>query len=256
MPCPRAAIFDLDDTLAESFQPPKDAMVSRLLRLLDKIPVAIMSAAGFPRIEADFLHKMARSPRIDFFYIFPNSSGQCFLHEGGSWKKAYGSVLAEDERRKIRTAIDESVREVQLELDLRYEPMIIDRDVEIAYAALGLSASEEDKRALDPDKSKRKRLKEALDRRLPDFEVLIGGKTTMDITHKGITKAHGVEWFAQKLGIPTSEMLYVGDAFYDGGNDAAVVPTGVRTRPVSGPEETGIVLDEMIEACLPGQGSA
>ncbi len=249
MQCPRAAIFDLDDTLAESFQPPTDEMIARLLRLLDHMPVAILSAAGFPRIEADFLHKMAVSARIDEFYIFPNSSAQCFVHEGGEWKKAYDSVLSEEERSAIKTAIEESVAEVQLELDPRHAPMIIDRDVEIAYAALGLSAPEADKIAWDPDKTKRKQLKAALDKRLPNFEVLIGGKTTMDITHKGITKAYGVEWFAKKLGIPTSEMLYVGDAFYEGGNDAVVIPTGVMTRPVSGPEETALVLDQVLAAC-------
>lgn len=249
MQCPRAAIFDLDDTLAESFQPPKTEMVDRLSRLLDKIPVAILSAAGFPRIEADFLHKIASSKRIDSFYVLANSSAQCFVHENGAWKTAYDSLLTDDNREKICTAINESVIEVSLELDPRFEPVIIDRDVQIAYAALGLSAPEEAKKAWDPDKSKRKRLKEALDKRLPDFEVLIGGKTTIDITHKGITKAHGVEWLSARLGIPAAHMLYVGDAFYEGGNDAAVIPTGVQTRPVSGPAETEMVLDELIAAC-------
>ena len=138
---------------------------------------------------------------------------------------------------------------VSLELDPRYAPLVIDRDVQIAYAALGLSAPEEAKKAWDPDKSKRRRLKAALDARLPDFEVLIGGKTTIDITHKGITKAHGVEWLSARLAIPASDMLYVGDAFYEGGNDAAVIPTGIQTRPISGPAETEIVLDELLAAC-------
>ncbi len=51
MKCPKIAIFDLDDTLAESFQPPKSEMIDRLEKLLEHIPVAIISAAGFPRIE-------------------------------------------------------------------------------------------------------------------------------------------------------------------------------------------------------------
>lgn len=249
MQCPRAAIFDLDDTLAESFQPPKPEMVDRLSRLLEKIPVAILSAAGFPRIEADFLHRMVNTERIDSFYVLANSSAQCFVHEDGAWKTAYDSLLTDADRIQIYTAIHESVIEVSLELDPQYAPAIIDRDVQIAYAALGLSASEDAKKAWDPDKSKRKRLKEALDKRLPDFEVLIGGKTTIDITRKGITKAHGVEWLSERLSIPASEMLYVGDAFYEGGNDAVVIPTGIQTRPVSGPAETAIVMEELLAAC-------
>jgi phosphomannomutase len=249
MNCPRAALFDLDDTLAESFQPPKPVVIERLSQLLEKIPVAILTAAGFPRIEADFLHKMTDSPRIDSFYIFANSSAQCYMHIDGAWKTAYDSILSEEDRRTIKDAITASVAEIKLELDPVYEAMIIDRDVQIAYAALGLSAPEEAKKAWDPDKSKRKRLKDALDTRLPNFEVLIGGKTTIDITHKGITKAYGVEWFAKKLGIPASEMLYVGDAFYEGGNDTSVIPTGIQTRPVTGPAETEVVLQELIDAC-------
>ncbi len=241
-------MFDLDDTLAESFQPPKQAVIDGLLQLLEHLPVAIISAAGFPRIEADFLHKMAHSPNIDSFYILPNSSAQCFVHEGGIWKKEYDSLLSYAERQKITDAIKASVEEVRLELDPLYAPMIIDRDVQIAYAALGLSAPEDAKKAWDPDKSKRKHLKEALDRRLPDFEILIGGKTTIDITHKGMTKAHGVKWLSQKLNIPVSEMLYVGDALYEGGNDAAVIPTGVETHSVSGPEETEQLLRDLVKA--------
>lgn len=249
MDCPRAAIFDLDDTLAESFQPPKPSMVAKLGALLERIPVSIMSAAGFPRIEADFLHKLTDSPQIDSFYVFPNSSAQCFVHEGGEWHSAYDMLLSEEQREKVRTALEESVTEIQLELNPKYEPVIIDRDVQIAYAALGLRATEEDKRAWDPDKAKRKKLKSALDKRLPDFEVLIGGKTTMDITHKGVNKAYGVGWLSKKLGIPANEMLYVGDAFYEGGNDTVVVPTGIRTRSVTGPPETESVIDELLKAC-------
>src|SRR4051812_33043384 len=113
MPCPRAAIFDLDDTLAESFQPPKPAVVEKLSALLEKIPVAILSAAGFPRIEADFLHGMATSARIDSFYILPNSAAQCYTYQGGEWRSAYDLLLSEEDQRAIRTALRESIEEVK-----------------------------------------------------------------------------------------------------------------------------------------------
>ena len=249
MQCPKAVIFDLDDTLAESFKPPKDSVVEKLARLLERIPVAIMSAAGFPRIEADFLHKLTSSPRIDSFFIFPNSSAQCYVHGDGAWKCAYDFLLSTEDRARIRTALEESVVETALELNPRYEPRVIDRDVQIAYAALGLEATEADKKAWDPDKSKRKKPKTALEKRLPDFEVLIGGKTTIDITHKGINKAYGVTWLSKKLDLPASKVLYVGDAFYEGGNDTVVIPTGVQVKAVAGPSETEVVLDELLPAC-------
>lgn len=244
-PAPKAMLFDLDDTLAESFQPPSDSMIEKLSRLLDRMPVAIMTAAGLPRIEADFLHRI-QSSQLDRLYIFPNSSAQCFTYQDGALKNVYDMLLKPEQRDEIKSAIAESVLEVKLELDPRYQPLIIDRDVQIAYAALGLEATEEAKKAWDPDKSKRKQLKEALDRRLPNYEVLIGGKTTIDITTKGITKAYGVNWLSKKLELPTAEMTYVGDAFYEGGNDAVVLTTGIQTRTVSSPAETEKIIDEVL----------
>lgn len=246
-PLPKAMLFDLDDTLAKSFQPPSDSMIEKLSLLLDRMPVAILTAAGLPRIERDFLHRIS-SLRLDHFYIFANSSAQCFLYENGALKNAYDMLLSEVQREEIRRAIEESVAEVKLELDPRYAPRIIDRDVQIAYAALGLDATEEAKKGWDPDMAKRKRLKEALDARLPNYEVLIGGKTTIDITTKGVTKAYGVDWFAKKLGLDTKDMLYVGDAFYEGGNDAVVLSTGIQIRAVSDPSETERLIEEVLAA--------
>lgn len=245
LPIPQAMLFDLDDTLAESFQPPSDSMIEKLSELLGRMPVAIMTAAGLPRIEADFLHRI-RSAHMDRFYIFPNSSAQCFAYQDGVLTNVYDMLLRPEQREEIKNAILESVAEVRLELDPRYQPRIIDRDVQIAYAALGLDASEDAKKAWDPDKSKRMHLKAALEKRLPNYEVLIGGKTTIDITTKGITKAYGVEWFSKKLNLEPTDMLYIGDAFYEGGNDAVVLSTGVQTRAVSSPRETESIIDEVL----------
>ena len=49
-------------------------------------------------------------------------------------------------------------------------------------------------------------------------------------------------------GISVDEMLYVGDALEEGGNDYVVVETGVRTRAVSGPTEAAEVITDMLES--------
>ena len=74
---PRAVAFDLDDTLAESFQPPKPEMMARIRALLEIIPVAIITGAGFDRIKAHVLSQMPETSRD--LYLFPNSSSQCFI---------------------------------------------------------------------------------------------------------------------------------------------------------------------------------
>ena len=41
-------------------------------------------------------------------------------------------------------------------------------------------------------------------------------------------------------------MLYLGDALYAGGNDSVVIPTGIQTRQVNGPDDTAGIIDELL----------
>ena len=229
---PRVALFDLDDTLAESFQPPTPEMIQQLLKLLEYVPVAIITAAGFPRIETEFLDKMAISPHINRFYVFPNSASQCYLREESGWRLEYSLDLNDEDRASIRRAIEESLAETGIiEEHPKYAPHIVDRETQVAFIAIGLTASKEEKNAWDPDQSKRRALKQAIERHNPGYEVLIGGKTTIDITHKGIDKAYGVNWLIKRLGAPASEMLYVRPTWvFDRQTASARVRRGISDR--------------------------
>src|ERR1043166_5885704 len=130
---PRAALFDLDDTLAESFRPPSPRIIELLGKLLSKRPVAILTAAGWPRIEHEFLEPLAKFPDIGRLFIFPNSSAQCYSFESGVWKEIYDRGLADEERARIKKAIEEATQEVDI-TDPRYKPLVIDRGAQIAYA--------------------------------------------------------------------------------------------------------------------------
>ncbi|HUO50017.1 MAG TPA: HAD-IIB family hydrolase [Candidatus Paceibacterota bacterium] len=249
MNCPRAALFDLDDTLAESFQPPAPEMVDRLLAVLEHMPVAILTAAGMPRIERQFLDKMVTSRHIDRFYVLPNSAAQCFTYKSGTQECAYSLGLSETEREKITRAIQESIAQTNIVEGSHATPQIIPREAQVAVAFLGLDAGALEKATWDPTQSKRRAMKTLLEQKIPEFEILIGGYTTIDITRKGVDKAYGVRWLSTALNIPAEEMLYVGDAFYEGGNDVVVVATGVQTRVTSGPHETLMIIDELLRSC-------
>ena len=249
MKCPRAALFDLDDTLAESFQPPSSDMIEKLRALLEHIPVVIITAAGFKRIQREFFEHLADSPHISRLTVFPNSAAQCYRYTDGAWNLEYNLALSKEDRERIKTAVDEAVVETGIIEPSEYVPAILDREVQIAFAALGLKAPLPAKEAWDPDQSKRKKLKALLEQRIPEFEILIGGMTTIDITTKGVNKAYGVNYFAKRLGAKPSEMLYVGDALYEGGNDYVVIPTGIQTRSVTGPADTLKVIDELLQVC-------
>ena len=117
---------------------------------------------------------------------------------------------------------------------------------QVTLAAIGLDAPGDLKAAWDPKRGKRAKLKAFLDPRLPDYDVRISSRTAIDITKKGVDKAEGVRWLAKHLGLNPSDMLFVGDDLKPGGNDAIVIPTGIQTRQVSGPDETAKVIGELI----------
>jgi len=152
----------------------------------------------------------------------------------------YNNELTEGERVRIKRAIEESVAETgALKGVVPHGPQMIDRGAQIAFAAIGIDASDESKKSWDVDKTKRKKLRKTLRKKIPGFEILIGGRTT----------THGVRWLSRHLDIKPKEMLYVGDALYPGGNDAAVIPTGIRTISTSGPVETESIIDDLQKAC-------
>jgi hypothetical protein len=244
---PRAVAFDLDDTLAESFQPPSDEMVAKIKALLALVPFAIVSGAKFDRIKSEILDRLTDSPRVDNLYVLADNAAQGFVYSNGDWVRVYTNEFSPDEQSHIETMLRDAVAKNDMHgEDQKYEPELLKDPAEIRYAALGLDASEEDKKNWDPDMSKRRKLQELLSSRLPGCEVSIGGKTTIDITRKGINKASGILWLSQRLGIPIREMLYVGDALYEGGNDAVVIPTGVQTRAVTGPTDTAKIIDQLL----------
>ena len=82
--------------------------------------------------------------------------------------------------------------------------------------------------------------------KLPNLEVRAAGFTTIDVTKKGIDKAFGIYQIQKHLKVPISKMLFVGDAMFPGGNDYAVIRTGVDYIPVKGPEETKKIIREIL----------
>jgi hypothetical protein len=96
----------------------------------------------------------------------------------------YGFPLETHERELITNAIKEAVEETGVFKKEPVAPRIIDRDTSVAIAALSADASRAEKEAWDKDMTKRRKLAATLRDKLPGYEVLVGGKTTIDIVRK------------------------------------------------------------------------
>ncbi len=248
MNCPKAVIFDLDETLAVSFQPPTTQMLARLTALQKLFPIAIMSGAGLDRIQRDVINHLPEQPTN--LMLFPNSTSQCYRFEDSEWKEVYSHVLSGEERILIKSVLTKALAEHDdLKNNTVYGEQIIDREAQVAFACIGMDAPTEVKATWDPTAEKRLRIARSLKDTLGDFDILIGGASTIDITRKDTNKSYGVRWYAEHLQIAPSDMLYVGDALYQGGNDEVVILTGIQTRGVANPTETPAVIDELLSTC-------
>jgi hydroxymethylpyrimidine pyrophosphatase-like HAD family hydrolase len=223
-------------------------MIDRLRKLLDLMPVAVLTAANFPRMQEQFLNQLASSPFISRMYVFSNVCSECYTWQEG-WQREYLVAFTPEQHAQINKAIEESVAEIKLVPDPRYKPVIMENEGKVAYAALGLTATQLEILSWDPLRTKRTALRDAIAKRIDFAEISVGGATTVDITPKGIDKAYGVHWLAKHLNIEPKDMLYMGDALFEGGNYIPVIPTGIQTRSVAGPDDTLKAIDELLASC-------
>ena len=73
---------------------------------------------------------------------------------------------------------------------------------------------------------------------MPEVDVTIGGTTSIDVLPKGFNKAEGLKHLLSRLDLHISDMVFVGDAVFPGGNDYAPFEAGIETIKVAGPKET------------------
>jgi phosphomannomutase len=247
---PRAVIFDLDNTIAESFQPPSKDVASGLHKLLKLLPVAIMSGASFERMEKDLLPALPNDTDVSRLYLFPDTAAQCYIHDAGAWKSVYKFSFTEEEYRKIIQVFNEAIGDTGvLKGAPRWGDLFLARDSQVTFSGLGVDAPPDKKKKWDSSRAKREKLAKILSEKLTGFDIRISGRTAIDVTAREIDKAHGVKWLARRLEIEPTQMLFVGDDLSPGGNDAVVIPTGIQTVEVKGPHEAASTIEKILVSC-------
>lgn len=244
----RAIIFDLDGTLTVSKSALTEEMGLLLAKLIEVVPVAVMSGGSYAQFQKQFLGGMPSNTDFTNLYLFPTCAAQCYTWKDGTWQSIYYLQLTPKEKEEILTALNESLQETGFDKPPAklWGEQIEDRETQISWSALGQQAPYEEKKIWDPDRKKREPLQAALQKKLPNFSIKANATTTIDITRIGINKAYGVKKLSEILSVPISDMLYVGDALFPGGNDEVVKESGVPTKQVSGPDETAEIISNFL----------
>ncbi len=245
---PRLIAFDLDDTLAPS-KAPIDARVARALVDLGAfMDVCIISGGQFAQFRRQVLGNLPETSerRLARFHLMPTCGTQYYRREDGDWGQVYAENLTDDEKRRARSSVEEAARALGLWEAQPWGPILEDRGSQVTFSALGQDAPVAAKTAWDPTSEKKRVLRDAVARGVPDLEVRSGGSTSIDITRKGVDKAYGMKRLSSITAIPLSEMLFVGDRLDVDGNDYPVKLLGVPCRNVSGWHDTIAFLDEFL----------
>lgn len=231
-------IFDLDGTLAESKCALSHEMASVLEDALQKFSIAVISGGNYLQFHRQFLISLhLPDDLLKKIYLFPTCATSFYRYDS-DWQCVYCQELTSEQKIKIFESFQEMFKEVNFSNPNAYGSLLEDRQAQITFSALGQEAPVEVKKLWDPDFSKRLRMMDILKQYIPEFEIRAGGSTSIDITRKGIDKAYGIEQIERILGFLKEEMVFIGDALFEGGNDAPVKRTGIDCISTSGPEET------------------
>ncbi len=242
-------VFDLDGTLAESKAALDKEMAKLLNQLLKVARVAIISGGDWPQFKKQVISKLPRGSKLDQLSILPTCGTKFYEHSAGKWTKLYSEDFTAIQKKKIITSLNNAVEKSGFKADKIWGEQIEDRGSQITFSALGQKAPLEPKKAWDPKFTKRKKIKTILDKLIPEFQVQLGGATSIDVTRPGIDKAYGMQKLHEVLHIGINEMLFAGDALFKGGNDYPASTTGADCIPVRDPNDTQTLIKAVI-ACL------
>jgi len=248
LPDKKLIIFDLDGTLTKSKAPITEEMALLITKLLERVKVAIISGGGYPQIETQFANLLpANGENYTNLFLLPTSGTRLYRWQG-SWVKEYAEDLTAAEKVKILTALKAVLHPPVYEAPVKiYGDVIEDRDSQITFSALGQKAPVELKYAWDPNRGKREAIANAIMKKIPEFDVRVGGATSVDITRKGVNKSYGIRKLEDYLKLEPKNIIFVGDALFYGGNDYPARATGVDCVPVDGPDDTEKLMRSWLE---------
>lgn len=244
----KVIIADLDGTIAPSKSQMDHEMAELILKLLDYVDFAVISGGKYEQFQKQFIGSLGRSSKFSRLYLLPTCATTFYRYSDGEWKRMYAEDLSESQKKRIMKAFDIALKKAGYEKpEHPYGEIIEDRGTQVTFSALGQQAPLELKSKWDPDQKRRLLIKKYLDEIIPELEVRVGGTTSIDVTKKGIDKAYGIRKIESYFHYKIDEMLFVGDALFEGGNDYPVRAVGVDCIEVKDPEETKRVFAELIK---------
>lgn len=242
LPLQKIIAFDVDGTVTASKSPITSEMAGLIKHILEEKIVVAISGGSFHQFQTQFLppFKVFISG-LSNLKILPTSGSQRYEYNETSkdWERTDLEPLPLDVKQKALKLLKEIIDSGLYDIPTNPVGDIVeDRGTQITFSACGQQAPIEMKSAWDPTQEKRKKIKAVLEPELPGVSILINAYSSIDILPKGFNKAVGLHRFLNKMGLQKTDMIFLGDGLFPGGNDYSVYEAGIETIAVKGPEET------------------
>lgn len=245
--------FDLDGTLAPSKSPLPDRVADQLRGLLEHYHVCVISGGKFGQFEKQLLTNLKASPdQLERLHLMPTCGTRYYRYDisKSAWELVYAEDFTDDEKAEISKVLVETIDKLGYVEKKTWGETLEDRGSQITYSMLGQDIvdhlGEEGvriKEAWDPDNRKKNEIRDAVAPLLPNFEVRVGGVTSIDITKPGIDKAYGMQKIMDMLDISKEDIFFMGDRIQEGGNDYPVKLMGIDTLEISSWKDTAIAVE-------------
>ena len=249
--------FDLDGTLAPSKSALPDRIGTLLGELLKKFEVCVISGGKFGQFETQLLNNLGASPSdLQRLHIMPTCGTRYYVYDVASHagKLQYAEDFTAKEKDQIIAALNDGIDTLGYREPKVYGEVIEDRGSQVTFSALGqdivTELGEEGvrlKEEWDPDLTKKNALRDHVSKLIPEFEVRVGGGTSIDITKPGIDKAYGMKKLLSLLELGKPETLFIGDRLEEGGNDYPVKEMGIDCIAVEKWEDTALVIETLVK---------
>lgn len=240
--------FDLDGTLAPSKSPLPEQVGKALNELLQHFQVCVISGGKFEQFEKQLLNGLKTTPdRLLKLHLMPTCGTRYYDYDSASesWRLVYAEDFNPAEIDKIINALNKGFDDLGYREDKVYGETIEDRGSQVTFSALGQDIVDELglegvrlKENWDVDNKKKNELRDYISGLIPEFEVRVGGVTSIDVTKLGIDKAYGMKKLAEILKITKEDILFIGDRLSEGGNDYPVKAMGIDCIEVSDWKDT------------------
>lgn len=239
--------FDKDDTITESRKPIDQQMALILDKLLLTKKIAIISGGDFLEFENKILNFLDKS-NFSNLIIFPASGSSMFVYKDNAWQIEYQKIITKDEATHIGNLLLNKAKELNIvDADISFDDTIDHRVSQITFSIFNENSSLTEKANWDPDQQKRKQIISLVKEEVgEEYDILIGGKSSIDIVLKGYDKAFGLYELVKYLGVKKDDVLFFGDKMEIGGNDYSVKEAGFNHIVVKDVRDTKQILESIL----------